>query len=175
MRKGTAHQLNQKSRGRAFLKLAAILVVLACTASSCGPRNLADRPAASPDAPATKSLQPVSHEPRCAFADPVASTQLAICDIVAEYYVAHRQWPLTKAQLQEQIDHEFVDKSQLSAEEVHNLSTFLDQFTILDFNQHGKKLMLHYNFKADEKTVNQTVTFRPKLTSDEILRSATPD
>src|SRR5262249_51783103 len=98
---------------------------------------------------------------------------LAVCDLVAEYYVARQQWPLTKAQLEDQIDHDFADKSQLSAEEVHNLSTFIDQFIILNFRQHSKNLVFHYRFKGDQKTVNQTVTFRPKPTSDEILQSAT--
>jgi hypothetical protein len=156
MRKGTAlHQLSQISVWLAMFRVAFLIVILACTAACCGPRDTA------------------TSGSRCAFADPVMSTQLALLATVADYYIAHQQWPLTKAQLQEQLDREFEDKSQLSAEEVHDLSTFLDQFTILDFHRHGKNLVFHYHFKIDQKTVDQTVTFRPKPTSDEIMQTAT--
>src|SRR5438132_12944925 len=62
-------------------QLASVLVAVACTAASCGPRHSA------------------MSGPRCAFGDPEFTSSMGICNLVAEYHVAQRKWPLTKAQL----------------------------------------------------------------------------
>jgi len=99
---------------------------------------------------------------------------MGVCNLVAEYYVAHREWPLTKAQLDEQ--HRLLlekERAQMSAEEFQELSAFLDRFTLLDLRKSGEDLVFHYRFKIERKTTDQTVTFRPRSTADEILESAT--
>ena len=101
-------------------------------------------------------------------------TSLGICKLVADYHVAHQQWPLTRTQLDEQLGRWLEEeKAQMSAEEIHNLVTFLDRFTLLDLRQTGHNLLFHYRFDIDQKTVDQTLMFKPKPTSDEILRSVT--
>jgi len=112
--------------------------------------------------------------PRCAFADPEFTSSMGICSLVAEYYVAQREWPLTKAQLEDQ--HRRLlekERAQMSAEEVQELSAFLDRFTLVDLRKRGEDLVFHYRFKIERKTVDQTVTFRPRPTADEILEAAT--
>ena len=99
---------------------------------------------------------------------------MGICNLVAEYYVAQREWPLTKAQLEDQ--HRRLlekERAQMSAEEVQELSAFLDRFTLVDLRKRGEDLVFHYRFKIERKTVDQTVTFRPRPTADEILEAAT--
>jgi hypothetical protein len=66
-------------------QLVFVLVVLACTAASCGPPRVA------------------TSRPRCGFADPEFTTALAVCDLVAEYYIRHHEWPLTQGELEEQL------------------------------------------------------------------------
>ena len=137
-------------------QLVSVLVALACTAASCGPRHSA------------------MCGPRCAFADPEFTSSMGICNLVAEYYVAQREWPLTKAQLEEQ--HRRLlekEKSQMSAAEFQDISGFLDRFTLLDLRRSGENLVFHYRFKIERKTVDQTVTFRPRPTAGEILESMT--
>jgi len=132
------------------------LVVLACTAASCGPQHSA------------------MNGPRCGFADPEVTSSMGICNLVAGYYVAHRDWPVTKAQLEEQ--HRLLlerEGPRMSAEEFQDISAFLDRFTLLDLRKRGEDLVFHYRFKIDRKTTDQTVTFRPRPTADEILEAAT--
>lgn len=111
--------------------------------------------------------------PQCAFADLDSTISLGICDLVAEYYVAHRHWPLTRAQLEE-LPRRLLEeeKSEMSAEEHQELSAFLDRFTLLDLRLSGEDLVLHYRFTMDRKTSEQSITFRPRSTADEILESA---
>lgn len=99
---------------------------------------------------------------------------MGVCNLVAEYYVAHREWPLTKAQLQEQ--HRLLlqkERAQMPTDEFQELSAFLDRFTLLDLRNSGEDLVFHYRFKIGRKTTDQRVTFRPKSTVDDILESAT--
>lgn len=99
-------------------------------------------------------------------------TSFGLCNLVADYYVAHRQWPITRGQLDEQMQQWVArDKAQMSPDEIHDASTFLDRFALLEPREHGRNLVFHYRFKIDQKTVDQTVTFRPGPTSDEILQS----
>ena len=137
-------------------RFACVLALLACTAASCGPQRSA------------------MTGPRCAFADPEFTTSLGICNLAAEYYVAHLEWPLSKAQLEEQ-NRRLLEKerSQMSAGDAQELSAFLDRFTLLDLRKSGDGLVFHYRFKIEGKTVDQTVTFRPRQTADEILQAAT--
>jgi len=137
-------------------KFASILALLACTAASCGPRR------------STLS------GPRCAFADQEFTTSMGICNLAAEFYVAHREWPLSKAHLEEQ-NRQLLDqqRAQMSAEEAQDLSVFLERFTLLDLRKTGENLVFHYRFKIDGKTVDQTVTFKPRQTADQILEAAT--
>ena len=136
--------------------IAAGLALLACTAASCGPRHSA------------------AVEARCAFSDPEFTTSMGICNLAAEYYVAHHKWPLTKAQLDEQ-NRRLLEKAraEMSSEEAKELSEFLDRFTLLDLRKQGDDLVLHYRFKIKRKTVDRTITLRPRLTTDEILEAAT--
>jgi len=137
-------------------KFAAVLAALACTAASCGPRHSA------------------MSGPRCAFADPEATTSMGICNLAAEYYVAHHEWPLSKAQLEEQ-NRRLLEgaRAQMSSEEATELSEFLDRFTYLDLRKSGEDLVMLYRFKVERRTVDQTVTLRPRPTADEILQAAT--
>src|SRR6266576_2022659 len=85
--------------------IAAALALLACTAASCGPRHSA----------AVGS--------RCAFADPEFTTSMGICNLAAEYYVAYHEWPITKAQLDEQ-NRRLLEgaRAEMSSEEAKELS-----------------------------------------------------
>src|SRR5438067_7238278 len=102
-------------------QFAPILALLACTAASCGPQRTA------------------MNGPRCAFADPQCTTSMGICNLAAAYYVAHHEWPLSKARLEEQnkqlLDHE---RAHMSAEEAQEISVFLDRFTLLDLRKNGE-------------------------------------
>jgi hypothetical protein len=132
-----------------------ILVALACTAASCGPPPVA------------------TSGPRCAFADPEFTTALAVCDLVAEYYITHHEWPLTKDELEEQLKRSLEEqRPHMSADESREGSVFLDQFTLLDMRKSGDHLRFRYCFEIDRKTVDQMVTFAPGPTADEILRVA---
>jgi len=113
--------------------------------------------------------------PHCAFADPETTTSLGICNLAAEYYVAKQQWPLSKEQLEEQNQRMLAQAGELPPEEAKELSEFLGRFTFLDMKRQGENLVLHYRFSIDKKTVDQTVTLRPKPTADEILEAATAD
>src|SRR5262249_13252032 len=118
-------------------QLVCLLAAMACTAVSCGPEH-AD-----------------VNRPHCAFADPEFTTSLGICNLVAEYYVAHGEWPLTKAQLQEQ--HMLLlekEKSRLPAEDYQEASAFLDRFTLLNLRKSGEDLVFHYRFKMDRKKID---------------------
>ena len=137
-------------------RLASVLILLACTAASCGPRRSA------------------MSGPRCAFADPEFTTSMGICNLAAEYYVAHREWPLSRAQFEEQNRRlPETERPQMSPEEAQELSGFLDRCTLLDLRRSGEDLVLHYRFKIERRTVDQTVTLRPRETTDEILEAAT--
>jgi hypothetical protein len=132
-----------------------ILVALACTAASCGPPRAA------------------AGGPRCAFADPEFSTALAVCDLVAEYYISRHEWPLTKAELEEQLKRSVEEqRPHMSADEAREASVFLNQFTLLDMQKSGNHLRFRYRFEIDRKTVDQMVTFTPGSTADEILQTA---
>lgn len=137
-------------------QLGSVLALLACTTASCVPGRLA------------------LSGPRCAFADPEFMTSMGICNLAAEYYVAHREWPLSKAQLEEQNQRLLeTAREQMSSEEAQELSGFLDRFTMLDLRKSGEDLVFHYRFKIERKTVDQTVTLRPRPTADEILEAMT--
>lgn len=99
---------------------------------------------------------------------------MGICNLAAEYYVAHHEWPLTRAQVDEQ-NRRLLEraKAEMSSEEAKELSEFLDRFTLLDLRKQGDDLVLHYRFKIKRKTVDQTITLRPRPTTDEILEAAT--
>jgi hypothetical protein len=138
------------------LKFALLFTVLASIAASCGP------------------TQEVTEGSHCAFADPEATTHMGICYLVAEYYVAHHDWPLSRAQLEEQ-GHRLIQQSKhkMSDDEAKNISEFLQRFTLIDFRKKGENLVLRYRFKVEKKTVDQTVTLRPRATADEIMQAAT--
>jgi hypothetical protein len=111
---------------------------------------------------------------RCAFADPEFTTSMGICNLVAEYYVAHREWPLSKAQLEDQNRQLLeTERAQMSPEEVQERSGFLGRFILLDLRKSGDDLLFHYRFKIEQRTVDQTVTLRPRKTADEILEATT--
>lgn len=129
---------------RKVCKFASIVTALACTAASCV---------------TGKSLR---SEPRCGFADPELMTSFGICDLVAEHYIAKHEWPLSKAQLEEQA------RKMLPQEDT---SEFFGQFTLLEFKKKDDNLILHYRFRIDKKAVDQTVTLKPKPTADAILQS----
>jgi hypothetical protein len=147
---------NRYAALKSGFKFATVLAALTCVAASCGPRHSA------------------MSGPRCAFADPEATTSMGICNLAAEYYVAHHEWPLSKAQLEEQ-NRQLLEgaRAQMSWEEATELSEFLDRFTFLDLRKSGQDLVMRYRFKVERKTVDQTVTLRPRATADEILQAAT--
>ena len=99
---------------------------------------------------------------------------MGICNLAAEYYVAHREWPLSRAQFEEQNRRlPETERPQMSPEEAQELSGFLDRCTLLDLRRSGEDLVLHYRFKIERRTVDQTVTLRPRETADKILEAAT--
>jgi hypothetical protein len=147
-----------KARARTIiangLKFALLLTALASLAASCRPHN---------ELTAT----------RCGFADPEVTTHLGICNLAAEYYVAQHEWPLSQAQLQEQLKRSIEQiGGQMSAEEAKDISEFLERFTLITFRKKGDDLVLRYRFKIEKKTVDQTVKLTPKATADEILQAA---
>lgn len=136
--------------------LVAALGLLACIAASCGPEKS------------------VATGPHCAFADAEMMTSLGICEIAAEYYMAHHEWPLSKTQLEEQWRKMLAEaKKEMSAEEAGEGAEFLNRFTLLELRKSGDNLLLHYRFKVNTKTVNQRVTLKPGSTAHEIVRTAT--
>jgi hypothetical protein len=138
-----------------YFQLLFILVALACTAASCGPTRVA------------------TSGPRCGFADPEFTTALAVCDLVAEYYITHHEWPITKGELEGQLRRWLEEeKPHMSADEAREASAFLDRFTLLDMRKSGDHLLFRYRFEIDRKTVDQMVTFTPGPTVDEILQTA---
>ena len=64
-------------------------------------------------------------------------------------------------------------RQQMSTEETKEISEFLERFTLITFRKKGENLVLRYRFKVERKTVDQTVTLRPRATADEILQGAT--
>lgn len=138
------------------LKFALIFTVLASIAASCRPP------------------QEVTAGPHCGFADPEATTHMGICNLAAEYYVAHHEWPLSKAQLEDQ-NKRLIEQArpEMSAGEAKDISEFLERFTLISLRKKGENLVLRYRFKVQKKTVDQTVTLRPRATADEILQAAT--
>lgn len=146
---GTIHAAMKR-----IFQVVSALALLVCTAASCGPPRSA------------------MSGPRCAFADPACTTSMGICYLVAEYYVEQREWPVSKAQLEEQLRRLLEKESaRTSAEVALELSAFLDRFTLLDFGQHGENLVIHYRFKIDRKTIDQTVMFKPRSTANEIIEA----
>lgn len=49
----------------------------------------------------------------------------------------------------------------------------LERFTLLEFEKKNDKLLLHYRFKIDKKTIDMKVKLKPEPTADEIVQSAT--
>src|SRR5262249_34953488 len=138
-----------------WFQLVLILVALACAAASCEPPRVA------------------TSGPRCGFADPEFATALAVCDLVAEYYVTHHEWPLTRGELEEQLRRSLEEeKPHITADEGRKASTFVNQFTLLDMRKIGNQLRFRYRFEVDGKTVDHMVTFTPGPTADEILHDA---
>ena len=160
---GTPHTRNLLGRrhpdvlAKLRLRLAIAVLACACIAASCKPTH------------------PIANGPHCAFADPAVTTSLGICNIVAEYYLAHHKWPQSKAQLEAQW-RTMLDsaKQNIPQDEAAELSSFLTRFTLLDFREQDNNLIFRFRFKAGDtgKITDQTVTFKPGLTADEILQSA---
>ena len=143
-------------------KVALVFTALACTAASCGTQRSAS------------TFQPVMNGSRCAFADPEFMTSLGVCYFAADYYAAHHDWPLTETQLKEQFTKVLdAEKAHMSAQEMQDSSEFFNRFTLLDLHRSGENLVMHYRFKMERKTVDQTVTLKPRQTTDEILQAAT--
>jgi hypothetical protein len=149
-------ELTRRHSGKVEFTLLTISLILLCVAASY------------------KSTHNVGGGPRCAFSDPEFTTSLGICNIAAEYYVANHEWPLAKVQLEEQWKKMIESmKQDLPQDEAKELSNFLNRFMLLDFRRDGDRLVFHYRFEdsAPSKTVDQTVTFMPGATTDEILTS----
>jgi len=137
-------------------ELVTVLILLACTAASC------------------RSEKPAVMEPRCGFADPEMMTSLGICNIAAEYYIAHHEWPLSKDQIEEQWGKMLEEaKQEMPSEEAKEGAGFLRRFKLLEFRKKGDNLLLHYRFVIGTKTVSQRVVLKPGTTADEILQGAT--
>src|SRR6185369_10349207 len=127
-------------------ELMAAFILLGCTAASCR---------------SEKQIVQV-REPHCAFADPEAMTSLGICQIAAEYYITHHDWPLSKNQIEEQWGKMLEGaKQEMSPEEAKEGAEFLQRFTLLEFSKTGDDLLLHYRFIIGTKTVSQKVVLKP--------------
>lgn len=95
---------------------------------------------------------------------------------MAEYYVANHEWPLNRAQLEEQWRRMLEQtKNEKPPEEAKELSGFFERFTRLDLRKQGDDLIFRYRFKTDgmAKAIDQTVTFKSGASADEILQAAT--
>ncbi|MEZ0385514.1 MAG: hypothetical protein ACAI34_00505 [Verrucomicrobium sp.] len=111
--------------------------------------------------------------PKCGFADPETSTNMGICYLAAEYYMAHNQWPATRAQLDEQSQElSQVGEGDIAEDEAAEIAQFLRRFDLLDLQTKKGNLVMHYRFTTEGKVVDQTVTLHPRPTVDEILQSA---
>jgi hypothetical protein len=100
-------------------------------------------------------------------------TSLGICNIAAEYYVAHHEWPLSTDRIEVQWGKMLQDaKQEMPPEEAKEGAEFLNRFTLLEFRKRGDNLLLHYRFVIGTKTVSQKVILKPGTTADEILQAA---
>lgn len=115
----------------------------------------------------------VKVEPHCGFADPKLMTCLTVCDLVAEYYITHHEWPLTKAQLQEQLAKMLeAERAHKPADQLLDSSEFFGRFNLLDLNKNGEDLTMSVRFTVEHATTGLKVTFTPAPTADEILVNA---
>ncbi len=156
----TANRYNQLVMLKKASKASLVFAALACITASCGTQR------------STTTMQPVMSGPHCAFADPVYMTSLGVCYFAGDYYVAYREWPLTEAQLKEQLTKE-LEAERADTEDMQEGLAFFDCFTLLDLRRSGEDLVMHYRFKIERKSVDQTVTLKAKQTVDEILQTAT--
>lgn len=114
-------------------------------------------------------------QPRCGFSDPHFMTSVGLCQLVAEYYVAHRQWPLTREQLGTQLERwkkEAQTESQ-TEEDKQELAGFLDRFSRLELRANDENLVVRFRFRIDHQTTSDTLVFYPGATKDEIIESIT--
>src|SRR4051812_13084532 len=119
--------------GASFCKLArllAVLSVLACIAASCGPDK--SRLAG----------------PHCAFTDAKMMSALGICNIAAEYYMEHHEWPLSIAQLEDQWRKILDATKEMRPEDAAQGREFLNRFTRLELRKKGDNLLLRYSFRV---------------------------
>lgn len=110
-------------------------------------------------------------QPRCGFADIRLTASMFIGNLVAEYYVAHQQWPRTREQLEAQLRSRTPDP--LSAEEIEESAALLKLFHRIDLRPRGDHLLLHFRFQNEDENTTQTLLLKPRPTVDEILESAT--
>ena len=101
---------------------------------------------------------------------------MGIYSLVAEYYVRHRQWPLEKAQLEQQLKVTMAEaKEEMSVEETREGAAFLKHFTMLEFLSHEEDLVLHYRLRVGRKVIERKVRFVPRHTADDILQAVVMD
>ena len=106
----------------------------------------------------------------CGLSDPETMGNLGLIDVVAEYYVAHHQWPSSKAQLNTQLQAMLKEsKADITPKEAKGVSEFLDLFTLLEFHSRGNNLVVHYRLKVERRTIEHTVVLKPGRTADEII------
>lgn len=100
---------------------------------------------------------------------------LGICEAVAEYYVAHHEWPLSRSQLEQQWDKMVAEalKEAPGEKADEDGPTFFRRFTTLELEKSGENLILHYRFRIEGRTVNQRAILKPGPSADDILQNAT--
>ena len=112
--------------------------------------------------------------PHCAFSDAETMVPFGVCLLAAEHYVAHKEWPLSQAELEAQsaqLLKELEKRSDLAPEEKEAWGSFFSHITRLTFRRQGDSLELRIEFRIDGKTFRRTVVLKPGAEVDAILES----
>jgi hypothetical protein len=117
---------------------------------------------------------PQHAEPRCAFADPSFTTLVVVANSIAEFYVRHRRWPLSKEQLRDealQSAHTLPAAQRPSARDIDRL---FGRFGTIEFQPRGRDLILAVDYRAEGKRQQQRILFHPGRSADQILEESAP-
>lgn len=98
-----------------------------------------------------------------------------VCLLAAEYYVAHKEWPQSQAELEAQnvrLLREMEKKSDLTPEEKEAWEGFFRHITRLTFLRQGDSLKLRIEFLIDGKAFSRTVVLKQGSNVDAILESS---
>jgi hypothetical protein len=115
---------------------------------------------------------PTEAKPRCGFGDVEVAVPLALCDIVANYYVTRRRWPSARKEIEEEARKLLLgEPTPLSSEEEEELNKFFGSFSVLRLRVKANNLALRFQFVADGKVIRRSVVLKPGVSSEQILET----